>query len=148
MNQTKNLFVELYVSSKKQFQKFANEYAIEHDINSVHYHALSKFTPDEMDKLRELKGKPILLECTGLSTTVFSDNNKAYKVMDVKVMSLEEEPLDIFLKFPIKTYELQSADHEWLNGDLQSKGHDDKIIDAQFYWELVGFKFVGRVQED
>lgn len=148
MTQTKKLFVELYVSSKKQFQAFANEYAIEHDIDAVHYHALSQLNPDAMDKLRELKGKPILLECTGLSTTVFSDNNKAYKVMDVKVMSLEEASCGLFLKFPIKTYELQSADHEWLNNDLQSKECDDKIIDAQFYWELVGFKFVGRIQED
>lgn len=148
MSQTKKLFVELYVSSKTQFKKFANEYAIEHDIDSVHYHVLSQLNPNEMDKLKELKGKPVLLECTGLSTVFFADNNKAYKVLDVKVLSLEEESQDIFLKFPIKTYELQAKDHEWLNSDLESKGHDDKIIDAQFYWELVGFKFVGRVQED
>ena len=148
MNQVKKLSVELYVSSKTQFKKLTNEYAFENDIDSVHNSALSQLNPDEMDKLRELKGKPILLECTGLSTTVFSDNNKAYKVMDVKVLSLEEEPQGIFLKFPIMVYEFQPTEHAWLNGALKLEGCDDKIIDAQFYCELEGFKIVGRVQED
>lgn len=148
MNQAKKLSVGLYVSSKTQFKKLANEHAFENDIDGVHNSVLSKLNPGEMDKLRELKGKPILLECTGLSTTVFSDNNKAYKVMNANVLSLEEEPQGIFLKFPIMVYEFRSAEHAWLNDALKSEGRDDKIIDAQFYCELEGFKFVGRVQED
>lgn len=148
MNQDKKLTVELYPSSKRQFKKLTNECAIENEIEAIHPYALSVLNPDVVDKLQELKGKPILLECQGLSTIFFVDKNTAYKVLDVKVMTLEEEAVGLWMKFPIKTYELRTKDYEWVEDGFETKEPGARILDAQYYWELAGFKFVACVQEE
>lgn len=142
------IFIELYPSSKRQFKKFANEYAIEQDIDGVHPYDLGKLNPEAFEALSGLKGKSVLLECTGLATQVITTKTEAYKVLDVKLLSTEEESLGLTLKFPIKTYELQTKDYEWVEGDLDLDESKDRTVDAQFYWELTGFKFVGRVQDE